>query len=198
LTSVPYLDRDRRVRLWRDLRRMGLRLMSAVPRGSARPLATPEETQPAWSDVLARRQGRMALAVLGKAWLDRRSSDVPDNFAYLRHMLDTPGVVQAGAQVGERWRTRVAEVNRLVDTGLKEKIDLARAHLRDADELTRQLDAPACMHLDADPPQLYRRLLVRDVLLDQAERAFADHWYAENPEAEPYYRESALADLGDA
>ena len=38
---------------------------------------------------MARRQGRMALAVLGKPWFNRRETDVPDTFEFVRHRLET-------------------------------------------------------------------------------------------------------------
>jgi hypothetical protein len=195
---VPFLDPDRRAGLWSDLRRIGSRLNTEVSLSRAKLAATPEEGGRSWAVELVRRQGRMALAVLGTSWVNRPGGNVPDAFEYLHRRLETPEFKQAGAEIGLRWRQRPAEVNRLVERGLKEKLELARVDLGGAVALTRQLDAPACLHLVGDPPRLARGLHVRDLLLEQAERAFADHWQAENPDAEPYYREVALADLADA
>ena len=52
--------------------------------------------------------------------------------------------------------------------------------------------------LASNPADLYRRWLVQDLLLSQAQRTLDDHWYSEEATApQPYYRSAGLVYLDD-
>lgn len=154
----------------------------------------------------ARGQGRMALAVLGRGWFDQCKVDKLETYEQVRHRIDVFAVEEhweasltaAGDQIQQRWRQMPVTIKASVATS--RTADRRQAHelLQTADRLVRQVDGPASVVLVDDPADAYRRLLLQDLLLWQTERTFNDHWFAEDPDAQPYYRVAGLAFLGDA
>jgi len=76
--------------------------------------------------------------------------------------------------------------------------DKARLALQTADRVARQVFPVYAGTLASNPADLYRRWLVQDLLLSQAQRTLDDHWYSEEATApQPYYRSAGLVYLDD-
>jgi hypothetical protein len=148
-------------------------------------------------------EGEMALAALGQTWYDdqRAGAAAAGNFAQDVESLENAKADkdprQALAVIGERvgGRTRAIE-RRLAELLDKEDalndLKSARDRLPDADRLARMIDAhtplPAPGEPALRPSWRLRKLRGHDVLNWLARRAWLDHWYDENPTANPYYR----------
>jgi hypothetical protein len=149
-------------------------------------------------------QGRLALAALGRRWFDETAGLGQETYPQLRDRLAafrTEGwrsVTTAGEEVGARWRQLPSAVAKRVEAGLKLNPAKAGPDLRTADRLTRLLGGAGSLFLVRDPPGLYRKHLVQELTIWQAERALEDHWYDEDPVQTPYYRVSGQSFLNDA
>jgi hypothetical protein len=147
-------------------------------------------------------RGRMALAAFGKRWTDESGGDRHETFDQLNKRLDTlvgpdwrASVTVAGTEVGLRWRELpLAIVKR---TAAAAKGDAA-TNLREADRLVRLADGAASQQITENPARAYRKRLVQDLVLWQAERTMLDHWAGEDPTADPYFRVAGLTFLKDA
>jgi hypothetical protein len=165
----------------------------------------------------AQRQGRLALAVIGRDWFDLCPVPGPrEPFDRVHYRLDHfPGsadgwqsVRLAGDQVGLRFAGLVAEINaalrlRREQTDPGKDDDLAReaAALERADGLGRLLDGTSNGLLADSPAEWARRLRTQNLLLAQARRALADHWYGGPGDPRPekaYYRVAGLGYVEDA
>jgi hypothetical protein len=204
--AVPALAVDRRLALLRTASRTSYRLLleTAQNLSAARPVTAAEnQTQ---VRATARRQGRMAVAVLGRAWFDRDAGLEQENYEQVIHRLETFAVESrwwqsldiAGDQVGRRWREVPVEIGRLVAEALPENAEEALPQLRGADRLNRLLDGATRVPTPRSPSQVYRWLSTEELLLWQARRTFEDHWFGEDPAAEPYYRLSGQLFTADA
>jgi hypothetical protein len=159
----------------------------------------------------ARRQGRMALAVLGRRWFDdRRQIEVNrrERSEVVAHRLDIlegeekwwDMLTRAGEQIAARYRDMPDEIRYQLE--IAGKPDTPREEvlrdLRAADRLARMV--PGDLRITQDPfaaanvpqenpPVMYRKWLMQDFLLFQAQRTMDDHWASEDPSAaEPYYQ----------
>jgi len=209
--GVPFADVPLRARLMANLRRIELQFLTEM-HDPARLADDPAaDLPPALAAADARDQGLMALGVLGRRRFDvpggagqgagRAAEGFAQVLARLRDLDVDPhwweAADRAGAQIGDRWRRLGPEIARLADAARGADPDRARAALRDADRLARQLDGATALATTARPAPAYRRWLVQDLLLAQVRRSFGDHWFAEDPDAEPYYRAAGLLYLDD-
>src|SRR5262249_38098453 len=105
---------------------------------------------------------------------------------------------QSGEQVARRWRQLPVEINRLTAAARQADLRPARDDLRGADRLARLIDGANSLLLVDKPSIFYRRMLVQDLLLWQGQRTLQDHWYAVDPDAQPYYRTAGLVFADDA
>jgi hypothetical protein len=148
-------------------------------------------------------QGRLALAALGKPWVDQAGGAQRPGYEQLLQRLDALpaerdwrlALMQVGAEIGQRLRQlppTIAQEQTAARQG-----DPA-AHLRLADRWSRLIDGTGSLEMKANPAAAYRQRLVQDVLLWQAERAFFDHWYGEEATGEPYFRVAGREYLKDA
>jgi hypothetical protein len=153
----------------------------------------------------ARRQGRMALAVLGEGWFDEISGGEREPWSKVVGRLELFDAAEkwwipldrAGEEIGWRWR----EMPVVADRRARQAKDSATVEgswkdLHAADLLTRRMDAAAFHTLSASPALAYRRSLAQGLLLWQAERTLHGHWASEGPR--PYYREAGLTFTRDA
>jgi hypothetical protein len=204
--AVPALAPDRRMSLLRTASRTSYRLLleTAENVSAARPVTAAENEAEAKAN--ARRQGRMAVAVLGKEWFDRDAGLDQENYDQVWHRLETFGVEaqwwksldRAGDEVGRRWRQVPGAIGSLVAEGLREQPAEALARFRPADRLNRLLNGSTRMATVPNPTRAYRQLSTEELLIWQARRTFEDHWFAEDPAAEPYYRRSGQLFTADA
>ncbi len=218
LTRPADLPRDwqadvaREVPFWETPRRNRRELSSRA--GTVRPDANVATRQAEWVEKRSLVQGRLALAQLGPRWFDafRQESGSKDLIEYqevLKRLGDlaehpvsaewTGIVADMGDQIGRRWRGMARKIDQLLSTGVG-NLDpkQALANLRTADALARQLDGGVRLGDDVPPPTwtLRKRLLV-DLLLNQTERDWLDHWYGADATAR-YYEQAGDRYLEDA
>ena len=155
----------------------------------------------------ARLRGRMALAALGSNWFndatvfpDPAQGDFQTNADRVKHAFpldrdDTEAwckdIAKVGEAIGGRWRQISAEVDKLVNekNGVPEDLPLFLKNLTRADRLNRLLDggARALVETEIEPASRKRQVTVHNVLLWMADRAWRDHWYAEEDKLRPPY-----------
>ncbi|SIO60649.1 hypothetical protein SAMN05444166_6473 [Singulisphaera sp. GP187] len=214
--------------LWPELRiaigvpfndlRMRQRLMSSLARIERRFLVKDNDgkfdTAPAITEASNRSraiqqgqiQGLMALGVLGQNWFDSTGSGNADQFVRVRGQLarlqDDPGwnatLSGVGTQIGERWLQMPVVIDQSMTDGLIAADPRDRTLIGVADRLWRQLDGGVPTNSSVDPSTSFRLIMLRDLLLWQASRTLADHWYSEDPALEPYYRTAGLRFVDDA
>jgi hypothetical protein len=149
-------------------------------------------------------QGRLALASLGRRWFDETAGLNQEAYAQLRDRLAAfraegwRSVTTAGEEIGVRWRLLPSGLVKRIEAGLKANPAKAGPDLRTADRLARLLDGAGSLFLTQDPPGQYRKHLVQELTIWQAERALEDHWYDEDPVKTPYYRVAGQSFLNDA
>lgn len=154
----------------------------------------------------ARREGEMALALLGPTWFDRFAGPKQSNYVQMRHRLEVAPVEEkwydsirlAGERIGQDFRRMPVEINRLLTPAPKAEKETPGVALEEADLLARRMEGTQPMPQALHPVQEYRRMLLGNLLIAQAGRTYQDHWYDENPTAEPYYGVVARSFLADA
>lgn len=172
------------------------------------------------AEFSARLQGRLAVAVLGEAWINRNAGERSriETRERLLGRLAQPsrrGVwdesfARAGDQIGELWRRLPREIEqqmaliehkRWLDKSNAKNypVEVPRA-LADAAGLCGQLDGAAAGSLTSDPVQLNRRYALHTLLVDQAYRLWRDHWWYDHNDAkaEPHYLAASKACLDGA
>lgn len=212
---VPHRDPQLRMKLVLNKRRTSRRLFIETAHHTWRKAAGSRSGDSAASEGMvqkpvppasARRQGEMALAVLGQRWFDACQVTPKETFEQVRHRLDVyqveeqwqASLARAGYQISQRWRLLPIAINKLVaDANNAERAEALRL-LEQADRLTRLVDGPEAQALTGDPVTTCRRLRMQDLLLWQAQRTLADRWYSEDPQVEPYFRLAGATWLNDA
>jgi hypothetical protein len=206
---VPFGDPQLRMKLLMNERRMSRRLLIETDqRPSDQPGESPEDNRET-AKREARHQGRMALAVLGQRWFDQ--CPLPpgadrETITEVRHRLETFAVeeewwkslARAGEQVGQRWRAMPVVINQLRATDLQGDHLQSHEALRTADRLSRQMRGASNPALTYRPAEAFRRLGVHNLLLWQGRRTLDDHWFAEDPNAAPYYQVAGTLLANDA
>jgi hypothetical protein len=155
----------------------------------------------------AEAQGRMSRALLGeRIFLDadpKKGAAAWKNLDSLLVLRQNPGwrptAAAVGEQLGDRWRGLSREVNLRLTRAAKVGSEKALVELQNAERLARQLDAGGSLLVAKSAVKEYRRALVQELLLGQGERTLLDHWYAEDPAKEPYFRAAGgmyLRDVG--
>ena len=201
--AVPFSDAALRLRLIENNRVIEDRLARRAESHNAPP-ADPERERSEVVDA-ARRQGRAALAVLGRRVFDAQAAESgAENYDLVQHRLEVFAAEQswwesagvAGDQIGRRWRRLAGDATALLDEARKD--DLAHAHvaLRSAERLGRLAGGAEDPGWDVEPAGRFRRLATHDLLLWQARRGLEDHWFDEK--GEPYYQQFARAYVEDA
>jgi hypothetical protein len=154
----------------------------------------------------ARREGQMALAVLGQAWFDQFAEQEGENCIQTQHRLeafdlDAPwwtSIGQIGQLVGSRFQQLSRETERLVAPQSGPNLTQRRQNLQQADRLARMMDATISLSTPVHPAAEYLRLQLAELLLGQARRTLDDHWFAESSTEEPYFRAAGRLFLADA
>jgi len=206
--SVPFDDVRTRERLRDNLQRIESRfLRSNNQEGkTSHGLPSAEPSGPWNARESGRIQGMLALEVLGQDWFDRSGKGQPNRFArfqsQLGHLEDDPSWPETlngiGDQIGVAFLQMASVIEQNTTEGLGEVEPKDEAALSAADRLWRQLDGSISLSSPNAPSDLYQQLLLRDLLLWQASRTLADHWYSEDPALEPYYRTAGLRFVEDA
>lgn len=211
---VPHRDPQLRMKLIVNKRRTSRRLFIETAQQSWRRTKSQRdqiagnETAAARTSppAAARQQGELALSVLGPRWFDACNVSPKETFEQVQHRLDVyqveeqwqASLARAGDQIAQRWRLLPVAINKLVASAGGAPRTEALQLLERAERLTRLADGPEAQALAGDPVTACRRLRMQDLLLWQARRTLADHWYSEDPQAAPYFRLAGSIWLGDA
>jgi hypothetical protein len=184
LLTMPFMEwKDRSLRL-REARTFSATLHERAEKDDG----TGGERK-AWDRVAraaAKRQGRLALAVLGTDVPGLEPGAVSDLLAQAEDNSKLDG---AGKRVADAFAR------------LSEEADKAPATKTAALQARRLGAVEAGDWLKTDPVSVYCGLLLRDLLVGQAERTFDDYWAAAEDKKPSYYREADelyLADAGKA
>jgi hypothetical protein len=198
--SVPFPDPDRRLSLIKASRDISRELSVSADEGSDAKGISPE-TNAGQARASALRQGRLALAVLGKDdWPEYEAAAgairAPDEDAWYRS-LD-----RAGEAVGAALNRLPESADELSEQAARaEDLEAAAAAVRKAARYARQVEgAAAGPRMKHDPVGEQRRLALHGLLVWQAHRTFLDYWAAvkPGPETPPYFRRAGEAFLKDA
>ncbi|WP_406695658.1 vWA domain-containing protein [Singulisphaera sp. Ch08] len=205
--SVPFDDLRMRQRLMASLARIERRFLVKDNNGKfdSAPAITEASNR---SRVIQRGQiqGLMALGVLGQNQFDSTGSTSAEQYGRVRGQLarlqDDPSWSETlrgiGTQIGECSLQMPVAIDRAMAEGLSAADPRDRTVIEVADRLWRQLDGALPILSTANPSKTYRSILLRDILLWQAGRTLADHWYSEDPALEPYFRTAGLRFVDDA
>jgi hypothetical protein len=173
---------------------------------------------------VARCGSRLAVATIGRSWYTEGLNPDAESFDQVSERTgtfdldqDRSWLARLGDHVGNRWVGRVDEIVRLVERprvrssnqdniaklrkadGMSHLLDAAAADLLERHLLPRHHPRALTASISRSQLSVYRRLLIRSLLVNQARRAFDDHWFSEgSQDSQPYYRSVALAYLDDA
>lgn len=198
LLVVPFIPAELRLKLLERSREVS-RHLNAKERSDS-PTRTAEEEQAQANDQ-ARRQARLALAMIGQEWFDSSKSGTTHEGA-IRDLQDLDRAKdhhRAAERTAEHWNRRLKEVQERTGKGCA-SADLGKAGemLHAASRQARHLDGAAVARLGSpDPIDEGRQLRLYDLLYGQAARALSDHWFSEE-KREPYFRVAGQAYLTDA
>ncbi len=214
--AYPSWDPALRMRLLTNQRAIERRLMPQTERNAARVFLPSTEAQKKQTLDRAQRQARLALAYLGDAPFvevpgkemesaERLTARV-QTFGVNEHWWDSVGAV--GDNLGRRWQGIPEAANRLTKESAGADLKDTRSELRRGAQLARLLDGTSNDRVYGDlpegfrsPTECYRKLLLHDLLLGQAQRTLDDHWFAEDdgaPRSRPYYQEAGRRFTADA
>ncbi len=204
--QVPDIDSLLRVQLIANQRRISRQLLIET---GPNPEKVPALSQQRYRDRQkehARTQGRLAIAILGTRWFNEVAGADHENYTQARHRLDTfvveenwwESLAKVGEQVGACWRQMPVEINRLVQLARTAERPAAMSALRDADRLARVVDGGDSLRILGHPAEEYRHRGLQSLLLWLGQRTWDDHWFAEDPTTDPYYRVAGLLYANDA
>jgi hypothetical protein len=207
--TVPFIDAKMRLALLKASQKISKKLFDEYDVRQTAPAGTVRDA--AWE---ARRQGSLAVAVLGQPWIDRQeqSKKVENTFKELNRMVvageaSWGSVTAAGTQVGKLWRRLPQQVEELAKAVNDKKVQIPwskiGAELPVAELACRQMDGAAAAVLTFDPVLESRLLLLHYQLLGQANRAWQEHWWCTKeedakPNKRPYYSTAVNAYLDAA
>jgi hypothetical protein len=201
--AVPLLgDGEDGAALRMELLRNSRAISDKLNSESQQPREAPVTPEPSKPYEWVQRQGRMALAVLGKPWVDKLAGDTKNaEYSVIRELIqkrDPESWNQAGEFMGHCWQLMSPQIEAWTKDAHTAGLKQAESLLTASDRLTRQMDGAAVRQLTVNPVQEYRHLRLYGLFRWLAERTFRDHWWAEEEDAEPYYRTAGLAYLDDA
>lgn len=204
--AVPHMQPGLRVQLITNRQRISRYLLIETAQGTRSTLEPDPKAATEHAKTAGRLQGRLALAELGRSWFDQCMSAGAETYEQTQHRLETFTVEErwwesldkVGEAVGHCWRQMPVEIDRQLRRGKGSDLSEALTAFQTADALARLIDAGDGRQLTGSPSDLLRRLRIRDLLGWQAKRTWEDHWFAEDPRAEPYYRVAGLLYLQDA
>jgi hypothetical protein len=203
LLTVPGGPAKDRIDLLVKKSTTGYKMLNERP--ATEPAALSQSAQEKAARRAAEAEGRMALALYGARIfqeIDAKKSDGKELERLPVLHLDPkwrPLAAAIGEQVGARSLGLPREVNLRLARAGKLGSAKALAELQTAERLARQLDAGGSLLTPKSAVREHRKALVQELLLSQGERALLDHWYAEDPGKEPYFRAaggSYLRDVG--
>ncbi len=200
--SVPFLPADQRVKLLYSLRTISRALLTGTQTQAGGTRATLADAQ-----TQAKRQGRMALALLGERWIDDNALQtraptgaLPFRYSDLKKRITEPklgawweSLTEAGEQIGWLYRLMPASINMSLDEAARGEVKQAPPYLAQADRLSRLLDSATPLAAGRRPSEEERRYWMHEMLLWQARRTAQEGWAAldPGPTVKPYCEEAA-------
>jgi hypothetical protein len=189
--EVPFAERldlvARQTRLSREVLNQG-QPMEPTP-----VTLTAEQVAKAWG----KRFGEFTLSRIGPVWFERWTKPGGESYSQVRNRIEIFGTEGnwwasseiAGTQIADRFTKLSEEIRRLTALDPKATLSEARASLQESDRIVRLADAqtpqPASKQGLATP---FRHWLTAELLARQTQRTWLDHWFDDNPAAEPYFR----------
>lgn len=205
--TVPFDDLRMRERLLANLERIEQRFLVEDSSKFEAPQAITEASNRSRALQRGRIQGLMALGELGQSWFNSCGGGTDDPFARARGQLarleDDPAWPATLSRIGEQIGDAMLQMPVAIERGMAEGLNAAEPQdettIAAANRLWRQLDGSLNLtKTTVVPADALRQLRQRDLLLWQARRTLADHWYSEDPALEPYYRTAGLRFVDDA
>ena len=210
--QVPFIPAKQRVQLLTNLRTISASLNQKFENLTTPPAPVNSAAQ---AQECAQRQGRIALALLGSAWVndpqahDKSGGAVKLKFEDLKERVNHPkpnwweSLDEAGEQIGWHWRELARRVDALTDKANRDTLAAARPMLARANYLARLAGSAAELGKDRDPITDYRRYRLHQFLLNQARRNIDANWAAAELAAEQsgkpsYAAETASQFVNDA
>ena len=154
----------------------------------------------------ARWQGRMALATLGRRTFREMRDANAEDYQQVWHRLNVFKVEQqwwdsTGAAAREIF-SRYAELPNRIAAAVKrsetESESDSYTDLTNADRWARAINGAQASQLKSRPSVAFRRAVLQKLAVNLASRTWNDHWYALDPQDDPYFRVAGLAYLNDA
>lgn len=203
---VPTGDTALRMKLLTNKRRTSRQLLIQSTLTATSGAAIPAARNRDEAMTAARREGRLAMATLGQHWFDACPGDGLEKYEQVAHRLAVFDVEQqwwttltvAGQQVARRWQAMPGAIVGATNEASQQDDLQARESLFRADQLNHQISGAATVNLDVNASELYRQIQLQQLLKALAERTLLDHWFSEDPKAEPYYRIAGLIYMTDA
>ncbi len=202
---IPQRQSSLRVKLLSGLIHNQERLAADATERMSHPLQITSKQQAESAKWSAQAEGRMALATLGQARYETLSRGATPTYAELQHRLQVFGVEErwwqsvttAGLAIGNAWQAIPQEMNKHAEAADKVDRQEALPLLATASKWSRVVPGAYPLSLKREPAQVARHARLQTLLQWQAGRAYDDHWYGEDPAAEPYYRRVAQIYLDD-
>jgi hypothetical protein len=182
LLRCPLVEKDQRVKLVQRLNEIGKELNDKGDPNATAPKAEDQEKR---ALAAATRQGKLALALLGK--------DAPED---ARNAVEHPQEGQwwmsfrrAGERVGDAFQTVGRRAETAAEAAHAAPPDKAVAGLRPAVDAARLLSGAAdeALFAKTDPFDEMRRAALHELFVAEADRAFQDYWAGLEVD-KPYYR----------
>lgn len=204
--AVPQGDPEFRMRVLASKRRASRKLLIDANVQPAPVSLVTAEYQRSLAKSMARREGRLALAVLGERWFDACQGNNFESYDQVSHRLEVFEVEEnwwdslaiAGDQVQQRWLRMPATMQKLVDESKHNDRATAETMLCHADLLSRKVAGTPAAQMSTDPAELFRNLQLQGLIIWQAKRSFSDHWFSIDPNQQPYYQRVGTVYLNDA
>jgi Mg-chelatase subunit ChlD len=195
--TVPFIEKEQREQLLNLSRSIARRLQEE---SSSAGRTNEEEGRKQEQDaalILAQRQGRMALAVLGRQWVDDQKMNFDRMKTALGHPEDATRFADEADKLGQLWAALTRPVCSESKKALeKSTVSQSKQALGLLARHARRLDAAGATYLKPDPVAALRRLQWHDWLYWQAQRSLRDHWFYED--GLPYYTVAGDAYVKDA
>ena len=203
---VPQKDCELRIKLLERLMYTESRLAAEPSAGQSRPSHVTAEQQTQRAKWAAHAEGRMALAVLGRETYQTLEAEKQLTCEEALHCLDVFGVEErwwqtlatTGLAIGSAWRQVTQATHEKYVAGEKADQQQGTRLLADAESLSRLIPGYSGLPTVDEPAEAACQARLKRLLQWQAQRTYDDHWYAERPDTEPYYRSAANAYLNDA
>jgi hypothetical protein len=147
----------------------------------------------------------LALASLGKSWFDSATGRGLENFEQTSIRLASfqtssrwwESAQEAGEQIGLRWRRLPVQINLDAARAPGLSMQAADVALASAVGLSRLLPAAFREEVKINAAMERRLWQTRALLASQTRRTIADHWFAFDPEENPYFQFAGVVYNGD-